>query len=876
MKPRVSVSNQDKGEITVQQSVYLRWIKHQLDSESACLELPFTIMLLVSFSGLALYHLKQDIVFSVEEAIEFDIVENANFAWELNFGNKVIWDVHSFADFWSWLRLGFLPLVVQPAWSFSEGYADNAAGLFTNASGVSPDSSWSFQAFGQNSHSIPIMGDYLHYNRIIGGLRFRQQVAEAAYSKCKFPAGQDPELWNHWLGKPCMPAWTELPFTPDTIDSESFSRPERIEWMLVGHRSIEEMLQKAVDMEDGCAQLQAKNRTGQNGSVGCLCTWCSRQSPPSPWLREDTQRLEISMATYNAQYGLITMTGINFFFSRGSKIQKRVETMSTWMDPFSAPLAELIPMLACDAIWCCMLLFILVTEVKEIVHVIRVGEGPHWYNSLKDDYIAFWNVIDWMSICLALIVIIFFAQLTSSNAATHRSFQKLVQADLDPDLSRQAYLPLVEAFYADFEVTLTFERYFRLMLCTYPMMVMLRLFKSFAAQARLAVVTDTLEFAAQDLVHFFVVFFATFFCLCLTSVLFFGQDLEEFATVPRATHTCFRMMFGDWEWDSMAKVRRNVAMLWFAIFNVLMVMILLNMLLAIIMENYMKVKQKISDPALAPSLRRQTQELYRRRQQYKAGQRVRLNDIYDAFLALHDGNEKDMLRCTRDITPSFLIDIVTGINLTQAERTMNNAIEQHRKETTKAFELQDLRTREQDELGNEKPSTLERLDDASRKVRDGLLYLHDRVAFYDTVISEGGLTKSASSAMAEAAAANAQAKGESAVSREVLDFIASEVGRLNYETATILGQTVRRVDLRQRHIESRQADMEDSVREMHQTLLNLQSEASSLANKLQRLQHDHVKNMQGSAWRRGLPAGVVPCFSTCGPDAMEGPLPALR
>merc|ERR1719277_2932206 len=142
-------------------------------------------------------------------------------------------------------------------------------------------------------------------------------------------------------------------------------------------------------------------------------------------------------------------------------------------------------------------------------------------------------------------------------------------------------------------------------------MIMLRLFKSFDAQARLAVVTNTLSMAAQDLIHFFVVFFGVFFCLCLSAVLFFGQDLFEFTTIFRAIHTCFRTMFGDWDWESMEQVRRSIAMVWFSIFMLLMVMILLNMLLAIIMENYMKVKQKISDPALAVPLGKQMQEMYR-------------------------------------------------------------------------------------------------------------------------------------------------------------------------------------------------------------------------------------------------------------------------
>jgi len=306
-------------------------------------------------------------------------------------------------------------------------------------------------------------------------------------------------------------------------------------------------------------------------------------------------------------------------------------------------------------------------------------------------------------------------------------------------------------------------------------------------------------------------------------------------------------------------------------------MILLNMLLAIIMENYMKVKKKMADPILAIPVVKQLKEMWRRRKMYKQGKRVRLNDIYDSFLGLHRGNEKEMLRSTRIVTPTFLLENVANIEMEQASRTLKNAAEEYRKANTKEFELEDLVTRAQADDGTEESSQLERIDDATRKVRDGLMYVQDRVTFYDTVVSGGGQSKDAAGLLASAAAASAQAAADSAISDEVLECVGSEVNRLNYETATILGQTVRRVDLRQRHIEQRQDDMVSSIREMHQTLLNLQSEASSLSNKLQRLNHDADKGAASSAWRRGLGGGAAPaCFASCSPDAREALMPGLR
>merc|ERR1711959_852815 len=141
---------------------------------------------------------------------------------------------------------------------------------------------------------------------------------------------------------------------------------------------------------------------------------------------------------------------------------------------------------------------------------------------------------------------------------------------------------------------------------------MLRLFKSFAAQPRLAVVTETISHGFKDLAHFGIIFASVFSCLCLDAVLLFGQDLEAFATFPRSLHSCFRLMFGDWDWKSMERVGRVSAGVWFWIFMFMIVMVMFNVLLAIIIETYTNVKQNAQN---AESLFTTMASMYRRRKQ---------------------------------------------------------------------------------------------------------------------------------------------------------------------------------------------------------------------------------------------------------------------
>merc|ERR1712046_54924 len=97
--------------------------------------------------------------------------------------------------------------------------------------------------------------------------------------------------------------------------------------------------------------------------------------------------------------------------------------------------------------------------------------------------------------------------------------------------------------------------------------------------------------------------------------------------------------------------------------------ILLNMLLAILMDAYNEVHEELSSAQTLPT---QMSELIRRHRQSKRKERVKLNDIWDA-LAKNHKDEKTMLKSTEPITPAYIENAVPGIPKSQAKRTLGNA-----------------------------------------------------------------------------------------------------------------------------------------------------------------------------------------------------------
>jgi len=87
--------------------LFVYWEK-EIDCDKAVQTLPRTLSLIIFFALMLLSHEMLGPAQSIERAIRFDIEENANFAFNGvgTFGNKNIQDVNSFADFYSWFRLG--------------------------------------------------------------------------------------------------------------------------------------------------------------------------------------------------------------------------------------------------------------------------------------------------------------------------------------------------------------------------------------------------------------------------------------------------------------------------------------------------------------------------------------------------------------------------------------------------------------------------------------------------------------------------------------------------------------------------------------------------------------------------------------------------
>lgn len=828
----------DRGDLSVPQRAYLKWVKNQMDLERACLELPFTILLLFAFSAFAIFSLKQDIIYSVEHAISEDIMHNANFAFSEYMGHKTFEDVHTYADFWSWLRVGYLPVVLQPVWTYSERRPEDVASVFDLNSGSlrEPNQTWYVNSYGRESGAIPTSAEYLHFNRIVGGLRLRQQVSSSSSSTCKFPS-TNRASFDRWYGKACVPNYQEIAYPPELGDAEVFNDPKRLEWMLPTVDGFQRIVDQAIDMEDGCSQLAVKNRTE------CYCETCAGL----PWLREDVQRLEVAMITYNAHYGLLTYTGVHFWFLRGGRFHKRLEMTSVFVNSAQI-VGENSLAGAFSGIWAVLLLWVFIAEVREIAQIL-VNADTSWYRALIEEYIGFSNAVDWISFIIATVVASIFFLLAIQTAHLQAKMRDLL---LGGGNAREAYLDLVSSFFAEYEATYSQESTYRLMLSAYPLMLILRLLKSFDAQPRLAIITETLREASQDMLHFSLALSAMVVCLCLEAVLLFGRDVEDLGNFARAFNFAFRIIFSEDEdaFHKLEQVSRLAAYGWFTIFTVLVVIILLNMLLAIVMDNYMMVKKRSQS---LESLPHQMKEMWRRWRMSRRKERVKLDQIWAAFAEDAVYNRKAMCASGRLVSPSLLMDMVPGIPSSQAERTLHNSWIEHLKESEPAFRVNDAH------------ALLSGMEANTRKIRNGLFFAFDVVHYFDSrpvpgtddivtdsnerAIYNMALKEAMDEEEALAQFVSSAQKEEKECDRNVVAFVESQAARLSSNAAETLAQSLEKLEKRQARIEEREESMSVAVRHMHARVLQLQGDAKTIARRLEKASFIRQQIKRASRWR---------------------------
>eukprot|EP00929_Paragymnodinium_shiwhaense_P001558 TRINITY_DN101799_c0_g1_i1.p1 TRINITY_DN101799_c0_g1~~TRINITY_DN101799_c0_g1_i1.p1 ORF type:complete len:812 (-),score=181.08 TRINITY_DN101799_c0_g1_i1:330-2765(-) len=314
----------------------------------------------------------------------------------------------------------------------------------------------------------------------------------------------------------------------------------------------------------------------------------------------------LSYDDYTATFSLTSMTAA--FKAHISWIMINTDTM-----PFRS--YENYPaLLGVDAVFLLMTLHVFLTELKQMCSALRYGLGEFW------DYWEFWNCVDWLCITGSFIEIawkVFIILFQRDPTFTELLTDGILSADVMTMAVSSDKIPLVHEKLVGLS---WWFYYWHSIMCVNVLLIVARFFKCFESNERLKVVTRTCKRASSDFAHFCVIFFAVYTPFVLLAHILFGSDVSQFSSLSVALSNVWGTLLGDFDWY-IPLVERNVlgflpsgiptilVCFWYFTFMFLVFLVMLNMLLAIIMEHYIAVAQDVMHMLDAPSLLGQYKKL---------------------------------------------------------------------------------------------------------------------------------------------------------------------------------------------------------------------------------------------------------------------------
>jgi len=612
----------------IPEKVMLSYLQGEIEGEAAVKNLPAAILLIVWFLMMNLSHELPETIQSIEKAIDFDITENANFAFSspLYMGHKNYMDVNTFADWYSWMHLGFSAIYFPVEHPVSEG-----------------------ATFSLGTKTFMEASTYLEHNRKIGGVQLSQQrlfasecsnptVANAMELECRNFKGLDVRL------------------KPTEFDvSQQVFYEDQTEW-------IDYLMTFPNVNVSGQLQDLERNR----------------------WLDSGTYRVKVSFMTYNQIYDVLTTTSIHFLFAISGTIFKQITHRSF--------------KLAAHAAWESWLY-----EVLFFGHitVLFLSEGWEAISTLRENncrivkawkaYWNFWNVVDWVSIVLAYAILItWISQCLGQDQLSltlqdywglHQTCRSSADMQSSACLEARAY---DSRLFQQVEELGYVVRANRFISGFYPVCIMMRLFKAFAAQPRLAIVTKTLALAANDLTHFGIVFLSIFFTYVAMGMAFFGREVESFASFDRACLALLEALMGEFSVEEMELSGRPIAFFFFGTYMMAAVLLLLNMLIAILMDVYGQVA---AGSRTSESLWHECLDIMRRGMRKWKGEHTNLSEVVRKYVEKHGPEcmESDKVISIEDVLSS-----VPGLDRKQAEEEMTAALEEYALENSPDIQISEV------------------------------------------------------------------------------------------------------------------------------------------------------------------------------------------
>ncbi|GFR50551.1 hypothetical protein Agub_g12825 [Astrephomene gubernaculifera] len=313
------------------------------------------------------------------------------------------------------------------------------------------------------------------------------------------------------------------------------------------------------------------------------------------YLDQNTRTMTAEMITYNAPLRIFSYFYVKFFFSDGGSIKVshrlntvRVELYNSYEDDVRFGLEIVLSM------WISLLL---------LHNLWEIGYTQKTRGNFLKYFLSGWHWVEFTSNGLLTACMIIWWVFKEHYAKTFDiSIRYNVYQSLSPDanfLALQddgANLIAANTAFSDLRELVDMLNWYFALNGINILLLIARVLKLMDFQPRLGVVTRSLWLAGPDLIHFAIVAGMVFVGYAMMAHLIFGNAIAAFATFGESINTCFEILLGNIDVNNdlraLGGLQSVAGALFFWSYELLVFMVLLNFLLAIIVDAFSEVKEK--------------------------------------------------------------------------------------------------------------------------------------------------------------------------------------------------------------------------------------------------------------------------------------------
>jgi len=314
-----------------------------------------------------------------------------------------------------------------------------------------------------------------------------------------------------------------------------------------------------------------------------LATW---KQPDRLLITNATTMFGVSFMLRNSELdnGILSSVYISFLFSRGGQVYTEVLFESTVMRTRPIVLGAII-------IWAILLVCFTVLDSVHILAALKQGDCCAYF-------LHFENLFEWSLLTLGWFIV---AMLTAERLGMNKfneqwdeyqSFRATADQTTIQDFDR-SWLSKMES---NVRMTGALDGYAQMLVSFYHIALLFRFLIASRGHPRLAVVVNTLQRGFDDLVHLFIVFVIIFISFVMAGHILFGHRMSDFSSVKGSLSYCVQIVLQrEYEGDRITEEDPVTATIWIWSFVVLVVLVVVNIVLAMIFDNYGQVRMLVTD-----------------------------------------------------------------------------------------------------------------------------------------------------------------------------------------------------------------------------------------------------------------------------------------